>query len=323
MEFSKMARAQDAMQDHAPNTSHMAVDAGGNGTTIRAPGKLLIGLLLGGALTLAGCASDGELGPAGGSAGSVGGVQNTAPGATMTVGAGPDALTYDCPGITVRTGASTLAVKDGQGRLRYQANIGQLARECAIVGNQMTAKVGIEGRVLLGEAGSPGTIKLPVRVAVVEEGPSPRTIASKLFTVPVTIPAGESQAAFTVVEDQITFPLEGRPSDMERYIFYIGYDGKAQHTPTSRPRRSSSSNTRTQRPAASAKPAPASTPTASAPKPAPSSTPSSMPDSMPTDMAAPPSDVFGPPPESSTATGGFAPPPSSSAFEPPPAASTN
>lgn len=318
-----MARVQDAVQDHTPNSAPIAAEAGCTGKTIRAPGKLLMGLLLGGTLALAGCASDGEIGPAGGgnTAGSVGGVNNTAPGATMTVGSGPNAQTYDCPGVTVRTGASTLMVKDGQGRLRYQANIGQLARECAIVGNQMTAKVGIEGRVLLGEAGSPGTINLPVRVAVVEEGPSPRIITSKLFTVPVTIPAGESQAAFTVVEDQISFPLEGKPSDMERYIFYVGYDDKAKPVTTSRPRRSSSSSsTRTQRPAESSKPTP-KTPSSSPATTTTTSKPATT--SMPTDMAAPPSDVFGPPPESSTATGGFAPPPSSSAFEPPPSDSTN
>lgn len=273
---------------------------------------LIYGALLTGTLALAGCAggdaldgvSDGSL------SGAVGGVQNTQPAAAMTVGTGPDALTYDCPSVTVRTGAATFQSKDGQGGLRYQANIGQLARECAIVGNQMTAKVGIEGRVLLGEAGSPGTINVPIRVAVVEEGPSPRTLTTKLFNVAVDVPAGENQAPFTVVEDQISFPLKASPSEMDRYVIYVGYDPQGQKPQTrSRPAQ------RQQRPAV-ARPRPAETSTPST-----SSAPPPM--TAPATTIAPSSDVFGPPPSSGTSSGGFTAPPSSSAFEPPPAASTN
>lgn len=272
---------------------------------------MLASALFAGALALAGCAGGEALDGAtdGTTAGSVGGVTNTQPGATMTVGSGPNAQTFECPAITVRTGAATFQSNDGNGRLRYQANLGQLARECAISGDQMTARLGIEGRVLLGDAGSPGTVNLPIRVAVVEEGPTPRTVTTRMFNVPVTIPPGENQATFTVVEDTVTFPLGKTPADMERYVIYIGYDAQGQRPQT----RSRPAPRQQTRPAVSrTPPAETSTPAASAPA-----------ASAPAASSAPPSDVFGPPPSGGTAAGGFSPPPSSSAFEPPPSAPTN
>ena len=43
----------------------------------------------------------------------------------------------------------------------------------------MTMKVGIEGRVITGPAGGPGTVDVPLRIAVVQEGVKPKTIVSK------------------------------------------------------------------------------------------------------------------------------------------------
>ena len=41
--------------------------------------------------------------------------------------------------------------------LRYQATIIRTARECQVNSGVMTMKVGIEGRVITGPAGGPGT----------------------------------------------------------------------------------------------------------------------------------------------------------------------
>lgn len=310
-----MARAHAAA--HGGLSADDNMTAGKARPRARMPKAMLASALFAGALALAGCAGGEALDGAteGTTAGSVGGVTNTQPGATMTVGSGPDAQTFECPSITVRTGASTFQSNDSSGRLRYQANLGQLARECAISGNQMTARLGIEGRVLLGEAGSPGTVNLPIRVAVVEEGPTPRTITTRLFNVPVTIPPGESQATFTVVEDTVSFPLGKTPADMERHVIYVGYDPQGQRPQAgSRPAQRQQSRPAASRaaPAEPRAPATTSAPAASTPAPA-----------APAASSAPPSDVFGPPPSGGSAAGGFAPPPSSSAFEPPPSAKTN
>src|SRR6266496_759282 len=89
----------------------------------------------------------------------------------------------DCPGVEVRNGAATLSiaaqgVEVGPMTTRYQVTIGDTARECAPLGGVMTMKVGVQGRVLLGPAGAPGQVDIPLRIAVVQEGVNPKTIVS-------------------------------------------------------------------------------------------------------------------------------------------------
>ena len=102
----------------------------------------------------------------------------------------------DCPGVQIRTGAATLMIgsKPGEGEpsaldLRYQGSIVRTARECHVSGGIMTMKVGIEGRVVTGPAGGPGEVVVPLRLAVVQEGPNPKAIVSKFAQIPVTITA--------------------------------------------------------------------------------------------------------------------------------------
>src|SRR5215212_200585 len=102
------------------------------------------------------------------------------------------AAEVDCPGVTVRQGASTLSITQpgadpGPMTTRYQVSIAQTARECAPLGGAMTMKIGIEGRVLLGPAGGPGQIDIPLRMAVVQEGPNPKTIVSKFYKLAVAV----------------------------------------------------------------------------------------------------------------------------------------
>src|SRR5258707_13716860 len=72
----------------------------------------------------------------------------------------------DCPGMMVRSGASTWQVPGGttSTNLRYQGSLGQLARECAVLGDAMTIKVGVEGRVLVGPKGGAGSVAVPLRI---------------------------------------------------------------------------------------------------------------------------------------------------------------
>ena len=146
------------------------------------------------------------------------GVVNSATTDALVVGTGPEALTYDCPPVTVRTGAGSWQVTAGGG-LRYQGTLGRLARECSISGGTMMVRVGIEGRVLMGEKGTSGQVKVPIRIAVVQEGPSPKTITTKFFNVAVDVPADPGHAAFTVVGGTDCLPAaeaggDGAPRDL-------------------------------------------------------------------------------------------------------------
>jgi hypothetical protein len=131
----------------------------------------------------------------------------------------------NCPTATIRQGASAWSLSDGQGptNVRYQANIVQIARECAVLGSTMTIKVCIEGRIIVGPKGLPGNVTVPIRIALVQEGPQPRPIVSKFYAVQVAVPQGANQVPFTQVDDDLTFPL---PADknLEKYVIYVGFD---------------------------------------------------------------------------------------------------
>jgi hypothetical protein len=138
-----------------------------------------------------------------------------------------------CPRIEVRDG-SNLWRQGGEGptELRYQATVTDLARECRIDGSTMTIRVGIEGRVLVGPKGDAGRVTLPIRIAVTRGLSQP--VWTRLYQVPIEIPAGSPNVTFTQVEDAVQFPLP-EPAELATYIVFVGFDTLAQQP--ERPRR--------------------------------------------------------------------------------------
>jgi hypothetical protein len=140
-----------------------------------------------------------------------------------------DGTELDCPVVKIRAGASTYAValpgKQPVGAdLRYQATITRTARDCTRSGGQITARIGIEGRVITGPAGTPATVEIPLRVAVVQAGVQERTIATKVYRT--TVSMSEGNVPFSLVgEDLVYSSPPGVTSDS--YIFYIGFDPQA------------------------------------------------------------------------------------------------
>jgi hypothetical protein len=135
---------------------------------------------------------------------------------------------FDCPLLDIREGASTLMVQ-GPGEpnplsLRYQASFVRAARECIVKGKDVTIKVGVQGRVILGPAGGAGQLTIPLRYALVhEELGQTRMIWSKLYVLPVTIQGQQPNVPFEHVEDDMTVPIP-KASELENYIVYIGFD---------------------------------------------------------------------------------------------------
>ena len=133
----------------------------------------------------------------------------------------------NCPQVTIRYGASTYAVaapgKQAVGNdVRYQASIGKLARECIKAGGEITAHIGIQGRVIAGPAGAPQTVEVPLRVAVVQGGVGEKVIATKAYRTTVNIGEEES-VPFSFVADDLVYPAPpGAVAD--NYIFYVGFD---------------------------------------------------------------------------------------------------
>jgi hypothetical protein len=139
----------------------------------------------------------------------------------------------NCPSATIRQGASAWAQNAGQGptNVRYQASITQIARECAVLGSTMTIKVGVEGRLVVGPKGGAGNVTVPLRIALVQEGPQPRPIVSKFYAVQVNVPQGATTVNFSQVEDDLTFPI---PADknLERFVIYVGFDPQGAAPPS-------------------------------------------------------------------------------------------
>jgi len=136
-----------------------------------------------------------------------------------------------CPSVEIREGATTMAITAPGGdpgplNTRYQISIADTARECAPLGGMMSMRVGVEGRVLLGPAGGPGQVDLPLRLAVVQEGPDPKPIVSKLVRLSVSVPPGQTGVPFRHIEQSLTFPMV-RPGVLENYVVYVGFDPDA------------------------------------------------------------------------------------------------
>lgn len=137
----------------------------------------------------------------------------------------------DCPYIDIRPGASTLTVPppppDGANEamaLKYQGDFVRAARECKVVGNQMVMKVGVQGRIIVGPAGGPGQVDVPLRIAVVEAPQAgAKMITTKLIHIPVTVGSDDGNATFTHIEEGLTFPLPSSTA-LDTYIVYIGFD---------------------------------------------------------------------------------------------------
>jgi hypothetical protein len=151
--------------------------------------------------------------------------------------AGPTG-SVDCPTMDIRQGAATYSVAaPGQEvnatNLRYQASIGKAARECSVLGATMTIKVGVQGRVLLGPAGGAGQVDVPIRLALVHEGVQPRTLWTKLYRIPVTVPPGQTNVSFVHIEEDMTIPTPSA-AEVDDYVVYVGFDPSGAKEPEKR-----------------------------------------------------------------------------------------
>jgi hypothetical protein len=190
-----------------------------------------VAALLGLALALGGCGGNGNLF----STSSLDLFSTSSKATTGSGGAGGDASAsatdVECPEVSVRTGAATLMVgsKPGEGEpsaldLRYQGTITRTARECKVNAGVMTMKVGVEGRVITGPAGGPGSLDMPLRIAVVKEGINPKTVVSKFARIPVTVAGAVDRVVFTHVDPDVSFPMPQPLADIDSYVVYVGFD---------------------------------------------------------------------------------------------------
>ena len=113
--------------------------------------------------------------------------------------AGP---TIDCPIVQIEPGAAAVRVGgETASGVRYQIAIGDVARECALVGGQLEVKVGVETRTTLGAAGAPGAYTAPLTISVRRTGDE-KILVAKTYRV-----GGQATATGTSVSSMVSDPL--------------------------------------------------------------------------------------------------------------------
>jgi hypothetical protein len=132
-----------------------------------------------------------------------------------------------CPPVQIRAGTESFMVyerqhEDDPAYVRFQASLGETAREChpTAAGDGLTVKLGVTGRLIAGPKGGQGTASLPLRVAVVKQHGG-TVLFTKAYKVPVTVRAPQYFGDFAQVIDDIAFKVGPDDRDL---VIYVGYD---------------------------------------------------------------------------------------------------
>lgn len=130
-----------------------------------------------------------------------------------------DLLGY-CPKVTLKqdTGFFNKYAKGGEddpAKLLYQASIGDVTRSCTTSGGILSMNIGVAGRVVPGPAGSPGTVNMPIRIAVIRGS---EVLYSQLHDYQVTV--GGEAAQFVFNDPNVSVPL---PAERSLQVF-AGFD---------------------------------------------------------------------------------------------------
>lgn len=138
-------------------------------------------------------------------------------------------LRADCPPVELRQGTAFFNTyeRGGEGdgeRLIYQASIADVTRSCTFANGMMNLTVAAAGRIVPGPKGRAGSIDMPIRVVVMQEGQVPY---SQLHRYPVTVAdtIGATQFVFTDPSISLQMPVA------ERTRIVVGYDEGPYDTP--------------------------------------------------------------------------------------------
>lgn len=127
-----------------------------------------------------------------------------------------------CPPIVLREGTAHFRTyakggQDDPAKLIYQASISDVTRSCTRSADTMTINAAAAGRVIIGPAGSPGTITMPIRVAVVK-GDS--VLYSQLHKYQIQVGSEGGATQFVFNDPNVVIPM---PEPGSTQVF-IGYD---------------------------------------------------------------------------------------------------
>jgi hypothetical protein len=139
----------------------------------------------------------------------------------------PEELEVDtCPRVEVRQEAEHYSMYvprqplDAK-NLRYEAVFSKTARQCDFRSDYIAIRYGFAGRVIVGPAGGPGEVTLPVRV--VFAGKHDAVVWSKQLKITVAVPPDAGSQFFTHVGDDLVYQLRFGEK-LNDFRIYVGFD---------------------------------------------------------------------------------------------------
>ncbi|UVK44355.1 hypothetical protein BPNPMPFG_006269 [Mesorhizobium sp. AR07] len=119
---------------------------------------------------------------------------------------------------------------DESANIIYQASISDVTRDCLRANGQLTMKIAVAGKVVPGPKFSPGTITMPIRVAVMH---GTDVLYSQIhpYQIQVTDPSVATQFVFT--DSNVVVP---EPTAKD-YQAFAGYDETAPKATTDKPKK--------------------------------------------------------------------------------------
>ncbi len=175
----------------------------------RGPIQSLLLLTLAG-FAAAGCSTSGR-GPAPAAPASTASLPASAD-QVATAGKVPD---Y-CPQVALREGTAILRKGSGEA-IEYVASITGTSRSCRERDGEYLLEVGVTGRVVPGPTGKGGTVNLPIRVAIIDNG---KLVYSQLGQQGALLDSTGGAVNFSYVDRAIRFP---KPAGRTLTI-YAGFD---------------------------------------------------------------------------------------------------
>ena len=134
-----------------------------------------------------------------------------------------------CPPVELRQGTAFFntyerGADNDPERIIYQASIADVTRSCSFANGMMTVNVAAAGRIVPGPKGRAGSINMPIRVVVMQEGQIPYT---QLHRYPVTVADTIGATQFVFNDPGVTLPMPVP----QRTRIVVGYDEGPYDTP--------------------------------------------------------------------------------------------
>ncbi len=150
----------------------------------------------------------------------------------------------ECPEIVVDGGGADLRAPTGadSSSLRYEIAITRMARECALNGDAISVRVGLQGSAMLGPAGQPGAYYGNVQVALRRKSDA-QLFSAKTYRIGAAIPPGAARNEFTLLVEQLEAPFISAKA-AEDYEVIVGFTG-AGAAPAGGPEKRRRSRSRT------------------------------------------------------------------------------